>query len=359
MLQSCVQLPEVNFVKIKGGYRLGDHLLRATSRRFPAFTKKGLTILGMGQGADHVRHYLYQMSWRFGKTQVTDIGNLIPGENEGSTLAGLAEVLAELHEKDQTVLIIGDAGMQRFAQILACRHQNKRLSFGMVLPGFSGPEDSTLQRIVSASQKVLCDYSFMATQAYYMNTAAIHFIESGHFEHFRLGEIRGNLGELEPVLRGCDLLSFDLDAVCASDAPENSLFSPNGLSASEAAALSRYAGMSSNLQNMLVYGLHSASPVQATLAAQMLWYFVEGYALRYDEFPSENDEAFMVYKTMLSTGSNELVFYRSKRSNRWWMEVPHPYEDRNLLFACSYADYQRACNDELPDRWWRAYQRML
>jgi hypothetical protein len=41
------------------------------------------------------------------------------------------------------------------------------------------------------------------------------------------------------------------------------------------------------------------------------------------------------------------------------MEVPHPYEDRTVLLGCSYADYQKACDDDLPDRWWRAYQRML
>jgi hypothetical protein len=67
----------------------------------------------------------------------------------------------------------------------------------------------------------------------------------------------------------------------------------------------------------------------------------------------------MVYRTMMSNTVNEITFYRSQRSNRWWMEVPHPYEDRTVLLGCSYADYQKACDDDLPDRWWRAYQRML
>jgi formiminoglutamase len=359
MLQSCVQFPDVNFAKTKGGSRFGDQLQRPTARRFPAFNKRGLVILGVGAGADLVRNSLYRLSWRFGKTPICDVGNLIPGESSESTLTGLAEVLAELHEKGQTVVVIGDSGMQRYAQVLACRHQKKRISLGMVLPGFSGSEDAALQRISTLDPPIICDLSLLATQAYYMNREAMDLVESGHYEHFRLGEIRGNVGEMEPVLRGSDLFSFDLDAVCAADAPDNSLCSPNGLSASEAAALTRYAGLSSNLQNMLMYGLHQASPVQATLAAQLIWYFAEGVALRYEEFPTENDDAFMVYKAMLSSTANELVFYRSRRSNRWWMEVPHPYEERKVLFACSYTDYQRACNDELPDRWWRAYQRML
>jgi hypothetical protein len=95
------------------------------------------------------------------------------------------------------------------------------------------------------------------------------------------------------------------------------------------------------------------------LAAQLIWYFTEGFAQRYHEWPNGEDPEFMVYRITLRTAGYEIVFYRSKRSNRWWMDVPHPYEAQSLLLGCSYTDYQSACNDELPERWWRAYQRLL
>jgi hypothetical protein len=53
------------------------------------------------------------------------------------------------------------------------------------------------------------------------------------------------------------------------------------------------------------------------------------------------------------------VFYKSRKSNRWWMEIPHPYEDRTYFIGCSYSDYETVCADDMPDRWWRAYQRLM
>ena len=50
-----------------------------------------------------------------------------------------------------------------------------------------------------------------------------------------------------------------------------------------------------------------------------------------------------------------LVFYKSTLSEKWWMEVPYPqgkflYE-RNLIVPCSYSDYQLASKGEVPDKW--------
>jgi hypothetical protein len=41
------------------------------------------------------------------------------------------------------------------------------------------------------------------------------------------------------------------------------------------------------------------------------------------------------------------------------MLIPHPYEALNLFIGCSYRDYEMVCADEMPDRWWRAYQRLM
>jgi hypothetical protein len=41
------------------------------------------------------------------------------------------------------------------------------------------------------------------------------------------------------------------------------------------------------------------------------------------------------------------------------MEIPHPYDKKTFFIGCSYLDYETVCNDEMPDRWWRAYQRLM
>jgi hypothetical protein len=45
------------------------------------------------------------------------------------------------------------------------------------------------------------------------------------------------------------------------------------------------------------------------------------------------------------------------------MEVPFPPRKgndlrRELLISCSYADYQDAAEGNLPDRWWKTFQKL-
>jgi hypothetical protein len=51
------------------------------------------------------------------------------------------------------------------------------------------------------------------------------------------------------------------------------------------------------------------------------------------------------------------------KTDRWWMKLPveqgkNRYLNHHLL-PCSYKDYQQACNNEVPDRWWNALQKMV
>ena len=50
----------------------------------------------------------------------------------------------------------------------------------------------------------------------------------------------------------------------------------------------------------------------------------------------------------------KLVFYKSKFTERWWMEVPmasNSVYTRNSIVPCSYSDYQTATKGEIPDRY--------
>jgi len=66
----------------------------------------------------------------------------------------------------------------------------------------------------------------------------------------------------------------------------------------------------------------------------------------------------------LSGREEELVFFKSKKTDRWWMEVDcaatikAKYE-RHYLVPCSLADYEYALEDDIPDRWWQAYQKLM
>ena len=58
-----------------------------------------------------------------------------------------------------------------------------------------------------------------------------------------------------------------------------------------------------------------------------------------------------------------MVFYKSKKSDRWWVEVPCSTEangesKRKLLVPCLYDDYEQALGNKIPDIWWKFYQRV-
>jgi len=46
------------------------------------------------------------------------------------------------------------------------------------------------------------------------------------------------------------------------------------------------------------------------------------------------------------------------------MEVPCPTNlknkyERHYLVPCSYLDYKTALKEEMPDRWWKVYQKLM
>jgi hypothetical protein len=157
------------------------------------------------------------------------------------------------------------------------------------------------------------------------------------------------------------MMLFDLNAIRTADNPASLLQSPNGLYAEEAAKLARYAGISNKLTSAHFYGMDPASEARESyvLLAQMAWYFLDGIISRFNDHPTPNHKDFLIYRNRLQSTGHELIFYKSRKSNRWWMEIPHPYEKESFFIGCSYRDYQSVNDDEMPDRWWRAYQRLM
>ena len=60
---------------------------------------------------------------------------------------------------------------------------------------------------------------------------------------------------------------------------------------------------------------------------------------------------------------HDVVFYKSNKSERWWMEVPYQGDNENKylrhhLVPCNYEDYLNAAENEMPDLWWKTYQKL-
>jgi len=154
-----------------------------------------------------------------------------------------------------------------------------------------------------------------------------------------------------------------MGSVRQSDAPGVSIASPNGFYGEELCRMTRYAGLSEKVK---VIGFFELTPPAdynrqtAHLAAQAIWYFLEGMTHRIKENPVESPEHTKKFIVKLNAAGHDIIFHKSILSDRWWMEIPviNPANGYNFFVSCSYEDYTQACNQEIPDRWWRYLHRL-
>lgn len=335
--------------------------IKINNGRFPNLKKTRIVIIGNGFPANEFRKQFYALNWRFDQVEIADLGNLVDTGDDKSMQFAISEAIGEILEKDMVVIMIGHSREHIYGQYKAYRNAGYPVEIVKVSPDIDLEEGSPLRRVLVEKPSYLFNIDFIGTQAYYVSNPTAAVLDKMYFENHRLGEVRAQIEETEPILRSAHMMMFDFNSIRNSDAPGTYLQSPNGLYAEEAARISRYAGISNKLNSAYFYGLNpdTFSPQSALLLAQMVWYFCDGVISRFNDHPEKNHADFLIYRNRLQSTGHEIVFYKSRKSNRWWMEIPHPYEKNSFFIGCSYRDYEMVCEDEMPDRWWRAYQRLM
>jgi formiminoglutamase len=227
-------------------------------------------------------------------------------------------------------------------------------------------EKNWLTQLISHTPNFLFNYSLIAYQQYLSNPEAINILEGFHFDLIRLGEIRDKIKQSEPFFRNADIVSFDLGSVRSSDTGSAETQNPNGLYAEEACRLMRYAGHGGKIKTILISGFSSLSvnAVQTALIAQLIWHIADGFDSRVEDSQIGNDENYYTYTIGGVHEADELIFYKSVRSGRWWMRVPsfsksHGRPSRHHIVPCNYEDYQQAMAGEIPETWWRTHQKLV
>lgn len=308
---------------------------------------------------DTIREQFYKLyNWHSG-IKIYDAGNILQGASIDDTRAALRMVLQELHEAGKVVIILGGSHDLTLLQYEVFKRSQQIINASVVdmLVDLDETEMTTdrsfLMEMLTGSTNFIGHYNHMAFQSYYVNPVMLETLDKIRFDFFRLGKVKEHIEDMEPVLRSSNMLSFDMNAVKYSDAPMNKTGSPNGLAGDEACMLTRFAGMSSALTSFGIYGFDERKDrdnMTATLAAQMLWYFVDGFFLRKNEAELSDKNEFVEYHVQFT--GNDIMFLKSKRSNRWWMQLPD-----GILEPCSYNDYLLASENEIPERWLRVQER--
>ena len=305
---------------------------------------------------------LYPGNWDF---QISDLGDLPNGAEPEDTYFALKEISSHLRQLNIISVIIGGSHDIIYPLYESYKINNQLVNIVSVDNQFDFSQEeelvsgrSYMSKIIMRQPNYLNNYTNLGYQSYLIAQEELDLIEKLHFESIRLGLLLDNISIAEPHLRDADITGFDMK-VLSWDAAQNNSGNPNGIDSRTICSLARYAGLSDRLTCFGIFELFP-STLFDKLIAQILWYFIEGYNCRFDEYPVLTSQGYGKYTVTLS--DRELVFYQSEKSKRWWIEITN--EDylnnkmkRSTLLSCTHQDYLDACNDKLPDRWWKEIKR--
>ena len=355
------------------------------SEQQPAYKGANIAILGISNpdpenkeeldssAADEIRKKLYRLKKGFGQYKIVDLGNLRVGVDGMESQLRLKEVCGTLIENDVLPIVIGGSHEYTYGQYLAYENLDKLVSL-LNVDAFLDIEDdgeginskNHLHKILLHENNYLFSLFQLAYQSYLIDNETLAVLEKLHFDAYRLGHLRQYLPDMEPIIRDADLMSFDITSIKSSDAPGSVNAQPFGLTGEEACQICWYAGLNEKMSSVGFYeydpksdDLHKKT---AAVTATMIWYFIEGYHNRKEEHNFKGNDYLRFVVSMPAEPEN-LVFYKSKLSEKWWMEVPYPHNrfvyERNLIIPCSYADYELATKGEVPERWIATQARLI
>lgn len=326
---------------------------------------------GCALAPDAIRSMLYPLTAPVDGLQMVDLGNLVPGNTADDTIYALSEIMYKLIERHIVVIILGGSQALTFAQYKAYEILGRiitLLSIDSRVDILDGPLSSHtyINQIVQQKPNYLFDHVSLGYQSYFCHHRLLNLIDDLQFDAYRVGEIQQHIDKAEPTIRRADAISIDISAIRQSDAPAQSHPSPHGFFSHEICQLARYAGMSDKLTSIGFYELNpqfDSNHQTAHAVAHALWYFIEGVYNRRDDAPYGDPKFYQRYCVTLSDEGLEVLFYKSRKTDRWWMEVPdHRHQKdprflRQLLIPCSYDDYLEALQNKLPELWWKFYKR--
>lgn len=332
-------------------------------KEIPNLERVQIAIIGLHeQEANAIRKQLYKLEFPFRSLRVADLGNV---RNKDHSF--LIPVIKELLDSDILPIIIGRDIQHSLSQFQAY-HLRKYVNLAIVdekihlNTNLKDQKSSDYLNVILSKRKPrLFNLGVLGYQSHFTPRTVLNELSENNHEIIRLGDMRKDMTEIEPLIRYADMMTFNIAALKNSEAPAQTDGSPSGLFSEEACQICRYAGLSDRLTAIGFYGYHADLDVQAQTAktiAQLIWYFIEGFKQRKKDYPVSSRE--LVEYIVEYKGRNQQIrFWKSNKSGRWWIEIPiKSGKKKTEMVPCSYEDYKAACQDELTFRLVRAYQKL-
>lgn len=325
------------------------------------------------QSLDGFRIKFYQLSshsdWKF---PIYDLGNIIPGKELKDTHFAVEQVVFELVKKRVIPIIIGGSqdltfamykGYSRLEQTINTCAVDYKLDLGDVEKDIHS--EGYLSHMLIQRPCYLFNHANIGLQIPYAGIKDLELFERLYFDACRLGEFNADFKRAEPHLRNSDFLTIDFNSIKASET-QTKYAQPNGFYAEQICQIAKYAGISDKLSSIGIFN-HIGTIDSNTadfLLAELVWYFIDGFSQRKADFPVGSKSQYTRHIVAMDDFEEEIVFYKSNKSDRWWLEVPYPHQEgmkyeRHHLIPCDYEDYEKAMSNELPDLWWKTYQKLI
>lgn len=325
---------------------------------------RGAELENEAQNFDEFRKQFYKLfpgNWQKG---IADLGDIMIGNEISDTYYVVKTICADLIKNKILPIVIGGSQDLTYAMYRAYDNQEQMVNLVAIDHKFDFAKeenlasDSFLSKIIVEEPNNLFNYSNIGYQTYYNSQEEIDLIEKLYFDAFRLGEIIKNPAIVEPVFRDADLITLDLNAIKSADSGNTITFQPNGFDGREICVLARYAGISDKVSSFGIFN-HHFTKKELPIITQIIWYFIEGFHYRTYEFPFEDKSNYFKYIVLIE--DEELIFYKSNRSERWWIEIDltnqYNKNKKTTLLPCTYEDYIAASEQEIPERWWKAHRK--
>ena len=359
-------------ISMDAGYREGQigRVIAVYEDEFPDLDEANIILLGCTEqrgaallhqsGAPNaIRNEFYNLYYWHQDIKLADIGNIKIGKSVNDTYAALKMVLHELLNAGKTVVVLGGSHDLTLQQYQAFADERVLIDAvgidGVIDINIDSPfrSDNFLMEMLTAEPNYMRHYNHIGFQSYFVHPRMLETMDKLRFDCFRVGNVKEHIEEMEPVIRNCSLLSFDISVMAHAFAPANTL-TPNGLNGEEVCTLMQYAGMSPSMRSIGLFGYRPEKDTENLTAKQishMLWYLMDGRSRGNKEARITERDSFNEFH--MAFAEVQTVFLQSKKTGRWWMQLP----DKEFI-ACSYKDYLLAGSNEIPERWLRAQERV-
>jgi hypothetical protein len=314
---------------------------------------------------DFYSHY-FGGDWGF---DLYDLGEILPGKELTDTYYAVSNVVAELVKINAIPIIIGGSqdlifsvykGYEKLEQLINICSVDHALDLGE--PNSEIKSNGYLSQILLNRPCYLFNHANVGLQIPYVNPKELDLFDKLYFDICRLGEFNSSFIKAEPHLRNADIINIDFESIKASEVLTKDAI-PNGFYAQQICQIAKYAGISDKSTTFGIFNYSKVNDVSDKLLSQIIWYFLDGVGSRKGDFPIGSKTDYTKFRVFLDEADHELIFYKSNKSERWWLEVPYPPTDgkkyeRHHIIPCNKEDYDNATKNEIPDLWWKTYHKL-